>query len=366
MEDMEPSILDSLKKLALVLSVSLSGISPSVAVVPSLEWPNPIDIPNFITEMKDKHGFDEEALKTLFHPLKPNSFVLKAIAPPTDPGFKSWQRYRARFLDTARVENGVRFWAKHKDTLARAEESFGVPPEVIVAIIGVETEYGKNKGHISVLDALTTIAFAYPPRREFFRAELEQFLLMARENRQAPEAIKGSYAGAIGIPQFMPSSQRRFAVDFDADGRVDLMNSSEDAIGSVARFLKLHGWQANQAATEPVRGPLADAQTLVNAGIKPSLGVTELKAGAIKEEHLPAQFPVTLIDLVTPDASTEYWWGFDNFYAITRYNRSSFYAMSVVQLGQAIKQRRDDNRPLKSVDKKPAKSGYRVKRHRAE
>lgn len=329
-------------------------------------WPDPEDLQRFIAEMNEKHQFDREALYSIFAPLKPNPLVLQTIAPPTDPAVRSWQRYRARFLDTPRIENGVRFWNAHAKTLARAEEAFGVPPEIIVAIIGVETEYGKNKGNFSVLDALTTIAFAYPPRREFFRSELEQFLLLARENRQAPEAIRGSYAGAIGIPQFMPGSQRRFAVDFDEDGRVDLMNSAEDAIGSVARFLKIHGWVPGQAITEPVRGSLADPTALIATGIRPSLERTELVKQGISEQQLPDHGPAALIDLITPDAATEYWWGYNNFYAITRYNRSSFYAMSVVQLADAIRDRRADNRPLKAANGKPAKSGSRAKHRRAE
>lgn len=320
----------------------------------------------FITEMSEKHGFSAEALTTIFAPLKPNAWVLKTIAPSSDPGIRSWQRYRARFLDTPRIENGVRFWNTYAATLTRAEEAFGVPPAIIVAIIGVETEYGRNKGNFSVLDALATLAFAYPPRRDFFRGELEQFLLLARENRQAPEAIRGSYAGAIGIPQFMPGSQRRFAVDFDEDGRVDLMNSAEDAIGSVARFLKIHGWAKGQPITERTVGALADPQALVAAGIRPSLERSNLQATGMAEQQLPLHSPAALIDLITPEAETEYWWGYDNFYAITRYNRSSFYAMSVVQLADAIQARRADPRPLRPPSAKLTKAGFRAKHRRAE
>lgn len=331
----------------------------------SSDWPNPEEIPRFIKEMKETHGFDSEMLSAMFSSLKPNPSVLKAIAPPTDPSIKSWQRYRARFLDTARIENGVRFWNSHKETLDRAEEAFGVPPEIIIAIIGVETEYGKNKGRFSVLDALTTIAFAYPPRSAFFRAELEQFLLLTRENKQAPESILGSYAGAIGIPQFMPGSQRRFAVDFDADGRVDLMNSPQDAIGSVARFLKLHGWTKGQPIAERIRGKFANDQTLINAGIKPTLEYAVLTANGLADSQLPSLAPAALVDLVTPEADTEYWWGLGNFYAITRYNRSNFYAMSVVQLAEEIKLRRADQRPLNSLKTKPIKTNFRAKPRRA-
>ena len=331
----------------------------------TLDWPDRSEIDRFITEMHEKHNFSPEELKALFAPLKPNTLVLRTIAPPTDPAVRSWQRYRARFLDTARIENGVRFWNQHKETLNRAETAFGVPPEIIVAITGVETEYGRNKGNFSVLDALTTIAFAYPPRKEFFRTELEQFLLLTRENRQAPESVLGSYAGAIGIPQFMPGSQRRFAVDFDEDGRVDLMNSPQDAIGSVARFLKSHGWKNGQLITERVKEAIAEKQALISQGILPVIDQTKLQAAGVNQQNLPSQMPAALVDLVTPEGETEYWWGFENFYAITRYNRSSFYAMSVVQLADAIKARRNDGRPLRSVAAKKSKERYRAKRRHA-
>lgn len=358
--------MDLCKKLIRVAGlVCLFTVTHTASAIED-DWPDHGAIQQFIAEMNEKHGFDLEVLQAIFVPLKPNQWVLRTIAPSSDPGVRSWQRYRARFLDTPRVENGVRFWNTHAATLARAEEAFGVPPAVIVAIIGVETEYGRNKGNFSVLDALATLAFAYPPRRDFFRGELEQFLLLARENRQAAEAIRGSYAGAIGIPQFMPGSQRRFAVDFDEDGRVDLMNSAEDAIGSVARFLKIHGWSKGQPITERAPGTLANPQALVAAGIRPSLERSGLRDRGMAEQQLPNHSPAALIDLITPDAETEYWWGYDNFYAITRYNRSSFYAMSVIQLADAIQARRADSRPLRPLSKRLTKAGYRAKRHRAE
>ena len=357
---MEPTSLDLFQKLIALIAVTALTTAPRLASAESANWPDPEDIPRFVQEMTDKHGFDKEMLTTLFGSLKPNAFILKTIAPPTDPGVRSWQRYRARFLDKARIENGVRFWNLHSETLARAEEAFGVPPEIIVAIIGVETEYGRNKGSFSVLDALTSIAFAYPPRRDFFRGELEQFLLLTRENKQAPEAIRGSYAGAIGIPQFMPGSQRRFAVDFDADGRVDLMNSHQDAIGSVGRFLKLHGWVTGQAITETVKGDIAAyAPTLISAGIKPSVQHSDLKTVGVSDNQLPSRTPAALIDLVSPDENTEYWWGFENFYVITRYNRSSFYAMSVVQLAESIKSLKASGKPLSNHTKTNSRGKYR-------
>jgi membrane-bound lytic murein transglycosylase B len=362
---METSRLDVCKKVAWFFALAaLPGYGTWAA--PPAVWPDPAEIPRFIEEISEKHGLDDKALAALFAPLKPNPGVLRAIAPPTDPGVKSWQRYRTRFLDQARIENGVRFWKANAETLARAEQAYGVPPAIIVAIIGVETEYGRNKGNFSVLDALSTIAFAYPPRREFFRSELEQFLLLARENRLAAEAVRGSYAGALGIPQFMPGSQRRYAVDFDQDGRIDLMNSLPDAIGSVARFLLMHGWQPGQAIAQPVAPGIPDPDRYLAAGIRPSFDAEKLRLAGLAEADLPTQSPAALIDLVSPGFPTEYWWGFENFYAITRYNRSSFYAMSVAQLSAAIEARRSDGQPLRNGAGKPAKSGSRAKYRRAE
>jgi membrane-bound lytic murein transglycosylase B len=324
-------------------------------------WPEPSKIEEFATEMASRHSFDKDEVKLLLNQLQPNERVLQAIAPPDRPDAKSWRRYRARFLSPQRVTNGVRFWQEHAETLKRAEDDFGVPAEVIVAIIGVETEYGKNKGQFSVLDALATLAFAYPPRADYFRHELEEFLLLARENKFAPESVKGSFAGALGIPQFMPGSQRRFAIDFDQDGRVDLSGSAQDAIGSVARFLKLHGWSAKQSIAEPLKGELAEPQKWVAMGIKPSIEKTVLVAAGIGEPSLPADQTATLVDLETPGEKTEYWWGYNNFYVITRYNRSSFYAMSVAELGSAIMQEKMAGVPNASKAAKTSKAAKKTR-----
>jgi len=301
----------------------------------------------FIVEMHQQYGFDVAHLTRQFAAIHSNATILRAIRPAAVPEQqRSWQRYRERFVNDRRINNGVRFWQENEAELARAEAIYGVPREIIVAIIGVETEYGRNMGKFSALEALATLAFDYPPRAPFFRSELEQFLLLARENGVSPLDIKGSYAGAIGIPQFMPSSQRRYAVDFDGDDRIDLRGSATDAIGSVARFLNIHGWQAKAPVSLPavVNG---DPAVLVAAGIKPTLPLQELLKQDITARGETGELgeqPAALIDLVTPDQPTEYWIGFNNFYVITRYNRSSFYAMSVFQLAEALREARGELR----------------------
>lgn len=293
---------------------------------------------DFARDLEQRHGFNADILLSQFAQTHPNAKVLQLIKPPSSPQQRSWERYRPRFLNDRRIDGGVRFWQENEGQLVKASALYGVPPEIIVAIIGVETEYGRNTGGFRVLEALATLAFKYPPRAEFFRTELEQFLLLSRENGLDPLAVKGSFAGAIGIPQFMPGSQRRYAVDFDGDQRVDLSNSVDDAIGSVARFLEQHGWQAGQAIAIPAATNGAPDPALIQAGIRPSLKAGDLVAKGIRAEIDP-QATVALVDLVSPNKETEYWLGFENFYVITRYNRSSFYAMSVFQLGEEIRQR---------------------------
>lgn len=325
---------------AALLLAGLTGQSLGNDALPSfVEEPAVIE---FARDLEQRHGFNTAELLGQFARTRPNSRVLQLIQPPSSPQQRSWERYRPRFLNERRIEGGVRFWQENQDTLARASTFYGVPEEVIVAIIGIETEYGRNTGGFSVLEALATLAFHYPRRAEFFRTELEQFLLLARENQLDPLTVKGSFAGAIGIPQFMPGSQRRYAIDFDGDQRVDLSGSVDDAIGSVARFLEQHGWQSGQPVAVPaVVAGAADA-SLLAAGIRPSLRVDQLARQGIIAAAPPTA-TVTLVDLVSPGKATEYWLGFDNFYVITRYNRSSFYAMSVFQLAQAIRQRMPGN-----------------------
>ena len=323
------------------LVAPLLFVFSQIACAASAQLPTFKDEPaviQFAQEMHERHGFDAHDLLEQFAQVRPNNKVLQLIKPPSSPTQRSWERYRPRFLNDKRIDGGVRFWQENRAKLAQARATYGVPEEIIVAIIGVETEYGRNTGGFRVLEALATLAFHYPPRADFFRTELEQFLLLARENNMPAASIKGSFAGALGIPQFMPGSQRRYAVDFDNDQRVDLGNSVDDAIGSVGRFLEQHGWQAGQAVAVPAHGNGEPERALLEAGIRPSITVAEFADRGIQAEAAP-QMNAALIDLVSPGKETEYWLGFDNFYVITRYNRSSFYAMSVFQLAEEIKSR---------------------------
>jgi membrane-bound lytic murein transglycosylase B len=296
------------------------------------------DVRRFIAEMVRKHGFAPSELRRLFSRARFQPAVIAAITPPAEPRAKSWQAYRALFLTPERIEAGVEFRERQREALARAADTFGVPEEIIVAIIGVESVYGRNTGNYRVIDALSTLAFDYPPRAEFFRAELENFLLYARDAGINTLALKGSYAGAIGIPQFMPGSYRRYAVDLDGDGKDDLSGSFADAIGSVANFLKAHGWETGQPVAYPAQVRGDSYRTLIDAGIKPGTRYGDLaNFGVSAAGDAAANAPCALIELNTPDEPSEYLVGLTNFYVLTRYNRSSMYAAAVLELAQAVK-----------------------------
>lgn len=303
-------------------------------------YPEREEVRAFVARMVEKHGFDAEQLLQVFGDARFDPTVIKLVLPPRDASIRSWRTYRSRFIDADRITGGLRFWEMHRDALREAEERYAVPAEIIVAIIGVETIYGRNTGGFSTLSALTTLAFDYPPRSELFTRELEELLLLARERGRDPRSFRGSYAGALGIPQFLPSSYRSFGIDFDGNGEVDLAESARDAIGSVANFLHRHGWVSGASIAAPARIEGADVVPLIEAGILPQRTVAELAEQGVRVELsnvVPdASEKAALIDLVTPNAATEYWLGFQNFYVITRYNRSSFYAMTVHQLARDI------------------------------
>lgn len=299
-----------------------------------------LEVREFITEMHEKHGFERARLIRLFRQAQPQPKAIKAIMPPRDPSIRSWQAYRGRNVEPVRIEAGLRFWAQQHGALETAQRTYGVPEEIIVAIIGIETIYGRNTGKFPTLATLATLTFDYPPRAALFRGELEALLLLARESGQDPLAYSGSYAGALGIPQFLPSSLRNWGVDFDGDGRIDISASAADAIGSVANFLKNHGWEANGPVAVSAGIAGGRHQELIEAGIEPRLTPDQMKAYGVTAADAP-DAPCALIDLVTPDEATEYWLGFRNFHALTRYNRSSFYAMAVYALSRELRAERE-------------------------
>lgn len=306
------------------------------------------DVREFIRDVSERHGFSEADLLPLFDSVRRADDVIRLIAPPPRSFKRSWAVYRARFLDPRRVEEGLAFWRQHADAVSRAAQRYGVPPEIIMSIIGVETFYGRITGDFRVLDALTVLAFDYPRRAAFFRGELEQFLLLARENAMDARTVKGSFAGAIGLPQFMPGSVRRYAVDFDADGRIDLRDSPVDAIGSVARFLAEHGWRSGEPTHFSMRfEDERRLRPLIEAGIEPAFTLDQMgDYGVRSDDMVPQAMPLALIDLPNGDAAAAYLLGARNFYVITRYNRSSFYAMAVIELARALREGRGDVAPI--------------------
>ena len=276
--------------------------------------------------------------------------VSRLMQPPAKAFVKNWRVYRSRFIDPVRIEAGMRFWLANQATLERAEKEFGVPPELIVGIIGVETIYGRDTGSFRVLDALCTLAFDFPashPRAQersaFFKSEIEQFLTLQSRRGASPTqalSVKGSYAGAMGMPQFMPSSSVRYAVDFDGDGVIDLWNSPADVIGSVANYFKVYHWQAGMATHFPVSFDAArlDMDALMAPDILPTFGAaTFASKGAVLEgDGLQHNGPLALIELLNGPDAPQYVAGTENFYAITRYNWSSYYAMAVIELGREV------------------------------
>lgn len=296
---------------------------------------SPVRVNQFIDYMYNHHSFDIGELRTLFQQAKYSDKVLQAISKPAEK--LAWHKYRSIFIRDARIEQGVRFWRKHQNALNKAEEIYGVPPQIITAIIGVETQYGQYTGKYQVIDSLATLAFHYGKREKFFRAELEQFLLLTREQNIDPLSLRGSYAGAMGIPQFISSSYRNYAVDFDQDGKKDLWHNPIDAIGSVANYFKQHHWLAEQPVAISIKVTDDKIDELTDNNLKPDIRFRDLKRYNIKSIHgIPKDALVKIMKFEQKD-SYDYWLGMHNFYVITRYNHSQLYAMAVYQLSELIK-----------------------------
>lgn len=290
----------------------------------------------FIQELAAQ-GFDRGELEAALDQARKQDSILKAMSRPAERRL-TWGKYRKIFLGQKRIDQGIEFWNKHRETLERAEKTYGVPAEIIVAIIGVETRYGRNMGSYRVLDALATLGFDYPKRGKFFRGQLKEYLLMAEEEGLTDlTKLKGSYAGAMGFGQFIPSSFRNFAVDFDNDGKRDIWTNRVDAIGSVANYFNKHGWKTG----EPVRASVSFSSPVkdewVNQSLKPTRTLKDWSGlGVQSKASLDASQVATLVGLKTGDA-TQYWFGLHNFYVITRYNHSRLYASAVYELSQQIR-----------------------------
>ncbi|CAH1086631.1 lytic murein transglycosylase B [Candidatus Nitrotoga sp. 1052] len=298
----------------------------SIPSLGAIELPG---IPQFIDEMVVKHQFKRDELELIFQRAQYRQAVINMISAPAT--IKPWPQYRAAFINNKHISDGLKFWQNHISALQRAEKEYGVPQEMIVAVIGVETNYGRNTGKFNMLDTLTTLAFDYPRRADFFRNELEQYLLLAREQKFEPFKIQGSYAGALGIPQFMPSSYRKHAVDYNNDGIINLFNDPEDAIGSVANYFKQYGWQSGEPVAARVK---LNEKTELN--IKETRSMADwAELGVIPVAQTADLKSAWLLDFTVSEGK-EFWLAFKNFQVIMLYNNNIFYAMSVYQLADAL------------------------------
>lgn len=288
----------------------------------------------FVDDMVTRHAFHRETLEKWLAGAQSQPSILDAISRPAEKTLE-WSDYRRIFIKPSRIEKGRAFLAAHEDTFARAERELGVSRFIIAAIIGVETQYGDYAGRYRVMDALATLAFDYPPRAAFFRKQLGEYFLMTREQSLDPAALKGSYAGAMGYGQFIPSSYRHYAIDFDGDGQADIVNNPEDAIGSVANYFAQHGWQSGAPVAEQVALAERDA-LLYTDGLKPKLTVADYRSAGIQPQASVAPATRARLLRVKADEGQQDWLTYPNFYVITRYNHSHLYAMAVMELSEAL------------------------------
>ena len=300
----------------------------------------------FIDEFATTHNFDRRKLQRWFAQARVQHGVLKSMASPTTA--MPWHAFRASHVTAARINGGLEYWRRYADALEKASADYGVPEELIVATIGIESFYGRLVGTSKVFDALVTLAFHYPPRAERFRSELREFLLLTRELELDPLRVKGSYAGAMGVPQFLPSSYRRYAIDFDRDGKRDLW-SPRDAIGSIANYYKSYGWRAGEPVLDTIEqaaeAPSEDFKILLERGINPHTTVAAIRRTGATASYGAADDMMAAVFSAETDAGTRYWLGFNNFYVITRYNRSVNYALAVHELAQELRGLRRTQNP---------------------
>lgn len=304
--------------------------------VHAADYVNHDGVKRFMDELVHDHGFERTYLQTQFDQAVRKQNILDAISRPAEKS-KPWKDYRKIFVTNKRVNQGKAFLEKYQADLQRAEDKFGVPKQIIAAIIGVETYYGRIKGSYRVIDALSTLAFDYPPRSKFFRKQLKEYFLLVREQGFEPLDVKGSYAGAMGYGQFIPSSYRHYAVDFDGDGVADIINNPVDAIGSVANYFKMHGWKTGAPVVSKARVAETHNDELANSGLKPKVSVGEIRKHGFSPRADYADDELATLVKLDGKRGLEYWIGLKNFYVITRYNHSRMYAMAVYQLSERLR-----------------------------
>lgn len=332
-----------LKTLACCVLLAATPAALSLAQANTLD-PERDDVRAFIERVHEAHGLERESLRGVLALARIQPAIIEAISRPAER-VKPWHEYRRIFITEERIAAGAEFWLEHRERIERVASESGVPAEMLVGIIGVETYYGRITGRYRVLDALATLAFEYPPRSEFFARELEQFLLLVREQGLEIEGPVGSYAGAMGLPQFIPSSYRAYAVDGNEDGRVDLWNSKEDIFASVANYFRAHDWRPGEPVVAPAVAGATDPAALSHRGLSANTTVGALWDARIGLAGPAPADPAAAAGLFSleHEDGTRYWAGFHNFYVITRYNRSLMYALAVHQLGKAVRARVEAN-----------------------
>ncbi|WP_290647875.1 lytic murein transglycosylase B [Aquisalimonas sp.] len=326
-----------MRKLSAPVMLAVILLAPATGI-PS-DTPITRDIPGlqaFVHDVSERHALEPERVERVLADAQHQQDIIDAITSPAEA--LPWHRYRSIFLQEDRIRDGVSFWDENEELLSRVADEYGVDPAILVAIIGVETRYGEHSGRHRVLDALFTLAFDYPPRADFFRSELEHFLLLTEEEGLDPFEIRGSYAGAMGMPQFIASSYRHYAVDGSGDGRRDLMNDVADAVASVGNYFSEHGWRAGAPVVAPANvADDADTHAFTGDGIRLTTTVGELREAGIDPEAEFRDDAQALFLELDGASGAEHWVGLRNFYVITRYNHSPLYALAAFQLAEAIR-----------------------------
>lgn len=311
-----------------------------IPILSTAQLANKPEVKAFIKEMaSEKTGYTQDELTLIFNNTEIKPDIIALMTKPAEK--KPWYEYRKIFLNEGRIKQGVVFWNKHEKILNKVSKEYGVPPQIIIAILGAETHYGRILGGYRVIDALSTLAFDYPPRSKYFKKELEEFLLLCKEYKFDPLEVYGSYAGAMGFPQFMPSNYRSLSVDYNRKGHADLFTNIDDVVASIARYFKHHGWQPNQPVAFRASAKNANYEKYIKKSVKPNKTIKEWEKLGIKPDaKVNSNTPAALLELENKPKN-ELWLVLNNFYVITRYNNSPLYAMAVYQLSEAIKEQKN-------------------------